>query len=775
MGGFAGGLESSLRLGMALTRQRDADRYRQEALDFNRKQLDQRVKEHEDRVAQWDTQNEAAVRQDFIASYQAGSSRIAAEASRSQAETARGTLDLERQQYNDKQVGAGKDEYISGVFSKNFFDIQNGQVDVDALSAALMAPPEQRDSQVETLVLQGLNSSAIVPEGFTFNSVERKNGQFIFSGNYKEDGRPGVLTATGGVSDDSALPPLDGRLVAGLIRDSFYQAVKGSELGSDGLTRYVLHLKGNEAAARDAAANAEATGTVLDQLDLNTEASRAFRGALAKATDENERRATLRDFASTNLNMQLELPDAAPATEIIGSVTESNLDERVPVAVMGGPASGFGGPASQVLMSDSPAAVERRVASRRATRIDSQIADLERKAEQASGPRKEALMTQITELDAERQELVQRTNTQSLEAATARIKDLTAKRDKARGPRQAYWQEQIDAATQEKRELERGMGVVTPAMETNAYKRLEEDVFSRLEELSNDEIQDLAAKGQLTFSPEQLSVLRQRAQELGGTVEDIRTKATPPEQAAYLALLSSMARTPGEVTQSGTELRNVRETGVPSMSAKDLGEARLRGREARTAEGRLDLDRKTQATQDFSGLDQFRQDEGKKVNDIFFEEAADGTTVLRSGMNAPREYLMKVFPSQFSRYQDFKRRQDVDPAAAEKARVIKDEARRGLSIAINRMSGASPSAWRAVLNFFGGRPGADYTATGMDFDLDRIQIGEYAADGRPKSFIFTTAGGGRAGEPIPARTVEQLGKPIYNALVQAAKANETSR
>lgn len=768
MGGFASGLESSLRLGMALSQQRDADRYRQEALDFNRKQLDQRVKEHEDRVAQWDTQNEAALRQDFIASYQAGSSRISAEAARTQAQVLRDKQDLERQQYDDTKVGAGKDEYISGVFSKNFFDIQNGQVDVDALSAALMAPPEQRDSQVETLVLQGLNSSAIVPEGFTFNSVERKNGQFIFSGNYKEDGRPGVLTATGGVSDDSALPPLDGRLVAGLIRDSFYQAVKGSELGSDGLTRYVINLKGNEAAARDAAANAEATGTVLDQLDLNTEASRAFRGALAKATDENERRAILRDFASTNLNMQLELPDAAPATEIIGSVAEPGRPLASPFGL------GGEGDLRNLGVNRDPT-VDRRRATSRVTRIDSQIADLEQKAEQVSGPRKEALMTQITELDAERQELVQRTNTQSLEAATARIKDLTAKRDKARGPRQAYWQEQIDAATQEKRELERGMGVVTPAMETNAYKRLEEDVFSRLEELSNDEIQDLAAKGQLTFSPEQLSVLRQRAQELGGTVEDIRTKATPPEQAAYLALLSSMARTPGEVTQSGTDLRNVRETGVPSMSAKDLGEARLRGREATTAEERLAFDRGKQTTEDFAGLDKFREDEGKKVNEIFFEEAADGTMALRSGMNAPREYLMKVFPSQFSRYQDFKRRQGVDPAAAEKARVIKDEARRGLSIAINRMSGASPSAWRAVLNFFGGRPGADYTATGMDFDLDRIQIGEYAADGRPKSFIFTTAGGGRAGEPIPARTVEQLGKPIYNALVQAAKANETSR
>jgi hypothetical protein len=570
------------------------------------------------------------------------------------------------------------------------------------------------------------------------------------------------------VSNDSDLPPLDGRLVAGLLRDSFYQAVKGSELGSDGLTRYIVNLKGNEAAARDAAANAEATGTVLDQLDLNTEASRAFRGALAKATDENERRAILRDFASTNLNIQLELPDVAPATEIVGSVAEPGRPLASPF--------GLGSEADRRNLGvNRDPAVDRRRATSRVARIDSQIADLERKAEQVSGPRKEALMTEITELDAERQELVQRTNTQSLEAATARIKDLTAKRDKARGPRQAYWQEQIDAATQEKRELERGMGVITPAMETDAYKRLEEDVFSRLEELSNDEIQDLAAKGQLTFSPEQLSVLRQRAQELGGTVEDIRTKATPPEQAAYLALLSSMARTPGEITQSGTDLRNVRETGVPSMSAKDLGEARLRGREARTAEGRLEFDRRTQTTQDFAGLDTFRESEGKKVNDIFFEEAADGTTALRSGMNAPREYLMKVFPSQFSRYQDFKRRQEVDPAAAEKARIIKEEASRGLSIAINRMSGANPSAWRAVLNFFGGRPGADYSATGMGFDLDRIQVGEYAADGRPKSFIFTTAGGGRAGEPIPARTVEQLGKPIYNALVQAAKANETSR
>ena len=105
MGGFAGGLESSLRLGIALSRQRDADRYRQDALALSRDQLEQRITEHEDRVAQWDVQNEAAVRQDFIASYQAGSSRMAAEASAKQA-------DIQGERLKIEQEEEGRQSYL---------------------------------------------------------------------------------------------------------------------------------------------------------------------------------------------------------------------------------------------------------------------------------------------------------------------------------------------------------------------------------------------------------------------------------------------------------------------------------------------------------------------------------------------------------------------------------------------------------------------------------------------------------------------------------------
>lgn len=777
MGGFASGLESSLRLGMELTRQRDADRYRQQALEFNQRELDQRIKEHEDRVAQWDTQNEAALRQDFIASYQAGSSRIAAEASAKQADIAGENLKIAQAEEGRKsytferaRVIADGNTVFGGLQQKGVFDVQTGNIDVDAFAERLS---KGEDSAFPQLALQTLNLSNVGgPEGFTFKKVEvLGDGRFIFSGSYGDDDtRRGALTVKGGISDDEELPVLTARDVAGLVRDNFYQLIPNTSLGvmdKDGnmpaFSEYMTRLGASQAAVNDAVANVKATATVLNAVDeLGPEASRAFRGALAKATDENERRAVLRDFASTKLNMQLELPDAAPATEIIGSQPEFLMP----------PVVGRRGPAPEG--AEKAASEQRRgYATRAVARIDSQIADLERKAEQASGPRKEALMTQITELDAERQELVQRTNAQSLEAATARIKDLTAKRDKARGPRQAYWQEQIDAATQEKRELERGMGMVTPAMETDAYKKLEADVFARLDGMSNDEVKSLVDSGAITFAPDQVAAMRQRAQELGGTIADIKRKATPPEQAAYYALLAATAKSPTERQNLDTAWMNVTEIGTPSISAKDAETLALRRREGNTAFERLQFEINRAMAADLKEMETLRPAVRRGVDDVLFVIDESGSRVPREGMEAPLQFARETFPLLLSRLGDAARLEGADAASAEKVRLFKEEAARGLSIAINRIADAQGgNLWDDIRQFFGGTASADRSLTGLDFDLDRIKFGELKPNGEPRSFVYTSAGGMQADNRIPASTIQQLGPEIYDALYAAAKRNQ---
>ena len=777
MGGFASGLESSLRLGMALSRQRDIDRYRQDALALNRDQLEQRIKEHEDRVAQWDDQNDAAVRRDFINAYQAGSSRMAAEASAKQADIQGERLKIEQEEENRKsylfkqsQVRAEGAKVFGGLQNKGIFNPQTGNIDVDAFAERLS---KGEDSAFPQLVLQTLNLSNVGgPEGFTFKNVDvLGDGRFIFSGSYGDDDtRRGALTTKGGISDGEELPVLTARDVAGLVRDNFYQLIPNTPLGAvdekgnmPAFSEYMTRLGASQAAVNDAVANVTATATVLNAVDeLGPEASRAFRKSLASARDENERRTVLRDFASTRLNIQLELPDAAPATEIIGSQPEFLMP----------PVVGRRGPAPEG--AEKAASEQRRgYAARSVARLDSQIADLERRAEQASGPRKESLMTRITELDAERQELVQRTNAQSLEAATARIKDLTAKRDKAAAARKGYWQEQIDAATQEKRELERGMGVVTPAMETDAYKKLESDVFARLDGMSNDEVVGLVDSGAITFAPDQVAAMRQRAQELGGTIADIKRKATPPEQAAYYALLAATAKSPTERQNLDNAWMNVTETGTPSISAKDAETLALRRREGNTAFERLQFEINRAMAADLKEMETLRPAVRNAVNDVLFVTDESGSRVPREGMEAPLQFARETFPMLLSRLGDAAMLKGADAASAEKVRLFKEEAARGLSIAINRMADAQGgNLLDDIRQFFGGTASADRSLTGLDFNLDRIKFGELNANGEPRSFVYTSAGGMQAANRIPASTLQQLGPEIYDALYAAAKRNQ---
>lgn len=760
MGGFAGGLLSGIQGVQSFAQQRRDNQYRRDALALDRSQLDQRVREHEDRVAQWGEQNKQG--QESL-----GIERGKLAVDERNVAVNEGTLKLaeaaeKRAQitFDKTQAVADGNTVLAGLQNKGFLDIQTADVDAGRFAAAL---DEGVDTGAPLLALQALNASNVGgPQGFDFTSVERlDDGRYVFSGTY-EDGRRGVLTATGGVSDAEEVAGLTGTDVAKLVRDNFYQLMPNTSLGTDGFIEYMTKLGASRAAVNDTVANAVATSTVLNAADsLGVEFSRGFRGVLAKAGSENERREMLRDFASTNLNLQLDLPDAAPATEIIGSIAEPAVPVVAPAALGG------------VSYYDPSAAETRGAAQRAVTRLDSQIADLESQAEQASSPdRKEFIMGRITELDAQRQELVQRTNTQSLEATTARIKDLTTRRDKAAPARREYWQEQIDAATQEKIELERGMGVVTPAMETEAYKKLETEVFARIGGMSEQEIQKLVDSGAVRFTPEQTAVLRQRADELGGTIADIKAKSAPSEQAAYYALLSSMADTQGAKEQLNTAWMNVTESGTPSISAKDAAGLRQRAQEGATARDRLNFEIQRAMAADFAELETLRPAINKAVNDVLFVEEEDGTRVPREGMQAPLQFARETFPLLLARIGDAKRLQGVDAAGEEKVRVFKEEAARGLSIAMNRIADAQGGdVWERIKRFFGGTANEDYTLTGLDFDLDRIKFGAVNSKGEPQSFVYAS-GGGVPGNRIPASLIRQLGPEIYNAMYAAAERNQ---
>ena len=123
------------------------------------------------------------------------------------------------------------------------------------------------------------------------------------------------------------------------------------------------------------------------------------------------------------------------------------------------------------------------------------------------------------------------------------IKDTQERFDRAAPARKEFWQGKLDEKNAKRDEIRTALGEITPAMQTEAYKQLETQLFTRLEGMSKQEIDALVDSGELPFSEEQVAVMRQRAQEAGIQKPSDIQKLPSQERLGYYAYCPPLLKT----------------------------------------------------------------------------------------------------------------------------------------------------------------------------------------------------------------------------------------
>ena len=772
MGGFAGGVLSSLQLGMNLSRQREREQQQQDLMKFRQDQLGiQR-----DALAQKRLDSALAGRrldldiraQDDDVAYQnelvrqaderlALDRRIQAGAEAKDLETAEGKL-------------AGR--LVTTLQKRGWVSPENQYApDLEAIGSTFQGPLRKADEQFLLNILNSTYKSADV----TFNRIDPSVGEdgttrYFVRGVHASDGSPAVLTALGSTMSEDPAVGLTGEQAARLVGeqfDSIYSRAFTPEKGQALLVS--TGLAKSQAAEADAARreNAAVAASLAQNAGQNPDgtqrldAYRAYLESRGNISDPEQKRQFTRQVAE-GLGQQFTAPTGTMATDIVGAEAPeetSQLDElgaTLPIARTGTRTFGASG---------------LKAAASRVAGLDRRIAQLESNFDAATDPaQKERLRTRIDELQVDRQEFVEKTNAASLSRVTSQIEEFTAKRDKAIGDKaKSFWQGKIDELAPQQKELQRATGAVTPAMETAAYKELEAGIMSRLQAMTPDEVEEAIKGGQLRLPEAQLNALRQRLNEAGvEKPEDIK-KLPSGEQLAAYAVLSVLSEDPGQREFYAKSGRNAAETGYASISAKDAAEIEGKRDSARLRAGELQLERDKYVDSLATGVQNAAGNAFDIVTDAFFDKE-DSTTGARAarGADGAEAFFNIALPQLITLA-------DASTSSQERAQYNKQMGR-GISMAINRMAGDRESegfmdTWQ---RWIGATTSPNATFTGTDFDLRRVRLKE-ERNGKPAVFVYANSVGGQSGREISAFAIRNKSQQVYDALVAAAERNAQAK
>ena len=626
---------------------------------------------------------------------------------------------------------------IAGLFNTagdlGFVSKENAtKLDEVALASQLAS----RDRSTNAFALKVLNSGSLVrPEGFTYTDIREVNGKLVVMGEY-ENGEKGVLTENGSVRPDDEVVMLDAKTAAKMISDEYVtfdvlEAVKGN---AD--AEYFAMLGVNDADMQAAKEQATVTTTIDAQGDPAM--SRGFRRLLASTSSQEEKRQLIRQTAE-DLNIELPQPSVVPGTEIV-SYDPPRRRQVGNTMLPGYDDMKVGG-------------VQNRI-----DRINEKIAEREAAIEKGglTGRNLEREQEILTDLEADRKELVDGANRKNLGFIEKEISDLEAKRDKAVGPRKEYWQGLIDEKNAKRDEIRTSLGELTPVMKTEAWSQLEADVISRVDSMTPEEIDAAVDSGELTLTVEQINLMSQRLQEAG--VEKVSDIAKLPtrEQLASRALLAVVAPDLSARDNVRSELANLKETGTTSYSRAGLDQANTDATKARAnlinAEANL-INAQTNWGNYRKGL----------------------TKDARERLGAAAEQAEKIFTSMNSRFRpdpdnpqetttNYRAAiagfsQDLRNFTAVKAQFADDPEALGIidgainagiseAVASYVTNGPSAGFGATLKSFFLDSPNAQ----GSDFSLSRVRVNDPQ---NPTELIYlsyeTDASGNRTGEQQGAR------------------------
>ena len=531
------------------------------------------------------------------------------------------------------------------------------------------------------------------------------------------------------------------------------EAIKGTA-GAE----YLAMMGVNEADMQAASAQAKVTTTIDAQND--PAASRSFRRVLAAAGSEEEKRQIIRQTAE-DLDIDIPAPPE-PGDKIIDyTPPEGNS------AMSGGMGFNYSVFANGKIQVDG---------------LNGQIAKLEAELEEDVNTPQQVQKKQakIFELQQERDAIIDDRNRKSLDSVEAEIADYENKVSKSRAKQKAYWQGLLDKKIAKRDELRTALGDITPVMQTEAWAQLEADVINRVDSMTPEEIDAAVDSGELTLTVDQINTMSQRLQEAGvKTIADI-AKLPTKEQLASRALLAVVAPDVSARDNARRELANLKETGTPSYSSKELDAAsteRVKA-EANLLNAQANLQKaKTSWANYVKGIDSDGRSRLGRAGDEAGKVFDSMTTRFRTDPENPQK-LTTNYRAAIAGFSNDLRKIVAAKAEfkgdAEATEIIDGAINAGISEAIAVFVENGPSAsWGASLkSFFLDGPNAQ----GTDFSLSRVRVDDPQ---NPTELIYlsyaTDASGARTGEQQGARIkisdLEKVSKSIADYAKTTAIAN----
>ena len=226
-------------------------------------------------------------------------------------------------QDNDRWIGNAQNQGWLGTEDYSSLDIDN--------STKLITKGGQ---VADSFILGMAQRDKDLPEGFVLDTVDRSTGKIIISGKYK-DGRAGVLTVDGKISDDAEVVGLEPRQLAQLMSDEYVMNIAGnSNMGSTSALVQMNLAKGMAQADAEVLAKRQKSFATLQtqvvgEIDkaaedpstgegTNVGLKRAFRGALASAETAEAKLSILIEQATA---MGIEIPEI-----LVQPVAEENIE-----------------------------------------------------------------------------------------------------------------------------------------------------------------------------------------------------------------------------------------------------------------------------------------------------------------------------------------------------------------------------------------------------------------------------------------------------------------
>lgn len=716
----------------------------------------------------------------------------------------------------DTKVKREGDSLIGDALSLGYYDVNNRETPFkkDKLVADLQGSDPAKKAQAQQFIVRVANHERMMgrleegkidEDDFSFDSLDPQalaSGKVIAVGKYRSTGEPGVSTVRGTNEPDDPIYSRDFTDAAKDISVYWRGSVlnRGSTMGgSSAYTRSTVVGMAGEADAKAARGGGDVVGAtnrvttaVMSSAGpiLGREGKRAAMAALSAAQDDPEEyRKVLLGITETlnNGGANIQVPSILTAPVDKNKRDRNIVEPKVygaentfdPAVIASNPApSGAGVAATLMITSRS-----NPVAS-----LDKKIADATSKANKSTGDARIAAENELSKLQQQRYDLVNNINVRQFNGINSQLSSLQSDRAKASPDRRAAFDSKISDLTK-RRDLYVKAGYRTPSMETDAYKALETNVLSKLEGLTGEQALQLVQDGRIKFSEADMAAMRVRAQEAGVT-SNAQVKRLPlREQTALRAIMYSWSENPQERESIRQEMTNLAETGILSMSKKDLDTSQRGWFTAYTDRMRLDQDRaeflyKVSSDRATALNEALKRKDGwdKSAREaltgmtrmIRFGKGPDGADIDDSGYDggklnrtrvdaAVKFYLPNLVLDTRQAIQEGSGKRHLQTLNALTSTALMAAAKDGTG-----------GFWNWVGSW--GNPSPDQIiGAGTDFGLQRVKA-EKDANDNITGFRVYSAGGERAGRFFTAKQVQdQMDPEMYKVVVSAIELNELAK